>query len=778
MKPHNHPTFAKACEQWLDIENIWTTLGWPDHIHNFNVLWNGGILAMPDCGGRAKKWAGKGARVSIIPVWTTGIIYSQGGWLHDDNSVLQGWNKGYAPVLWSEYASDGVISRSEVFAYLDGGEASRTGAEPLYAWLRLRVTGHVGGLPQEKRTGFNVMVEGIKGFAGMTRRNNIEIDPDTRYPQRLRASAKNYSRRSGLTLIEKGNRVRIGIVPGQDCRVDYSPAAPEGRIPFAQRAWHRLLITVENRVGAHVDVLLPIAPMDKHDYAAVACRGYDAALKETTRYWRRRLKRTVISVPESPINEAIFNSVRFSHMLTERDPATGKLCKINGSWTYNALWATPGAMDLTMLLDTLGYHDRVADYLEIFRDEQGTVTPPGLPFNWGMPLLDPQQDKGAYRLHHGYLSPPARYKAIDWLSDNGAILYALAMHGLLSNDKTYISRFIDTILRSCEWIRDARATSGHEGYAGVLPPAVSSDIGTAVQSVWGVGWNYLGLRKAVKLLRRIGHPRAAEFESERRAFQKEFLAAFRDHVAGMQTWRDGSGKRRKVVPATLYSDSHLEMRHAFFLDAGALFMVFCGLMRANDPIMKDSLAWFRNGPQLATLRRESDCWQVPGLIHEMSSCEPCYSWNLFHSLQSGDREHFLEGLYSLYAGGLSRKTWTSCETRGGVTGNVFTAPLPIYLSRLALLDDTWKEDELHLLRMAPPEWLKHPGLKLDRIPTEHGPVSLEAGLSKNGTRLDISYEPKFFAAPKRVLLHVPRLPGLKETRLNGKRLKGSRVELD
>jgi len=732
-------------------------------------------MALPDASARAVRCDGLGAQVSLCPNWKDWIAFYEGGWRHDDNSVRQGWNPGPAPVLWSEYAYDGLVTRSEVFAYLEGGGEARRGDEPLYAWIRFSIVEQIEGLRQDANAAFNLLVEKPDATPSMQRGTNLVLGEDTRYPRRLRPSGKTYSRRNGFCLLEKGNRVRIGLAPGQSCKVTHTPPGPDNAVQYAMRAWHCVHVSMENRVGAHVDILLPMVPAERERYAAVARKGYDAALSEVGRFWRRRLKPSVIRVPEPPIDDAIYNSLRFSHMLSERDPATGKLCKVNASWHYNALWATPGAMDLTMLLDTLGYHDRVAGYLEIFRDEQGTTTPPGIDHEWGR--TETEEQKGVFSRHPGYLAPPMRYKTIDWLSDNGAILYALAMHGLLSGDKAYIERFAENMVRSCEWIRDARALKGHGGHEGVLPPAVNSDMCTVFQGLWGIGWNYIGLSKAVKLLRRIGHPRAREFEREQRAYRRDFLAVFRDVVSRAPTWTDRSGRKRKVIPPAIHGEDAFRPGHAFALDAGPLFLVFSGLVRATDPAAKDSLAWYREGPPARVLRRESGCWQMGGLVHEMSSCEPCYSWNLFHSLQLGDRDRFLEGLYSLFAGGMSRKTWISVETRGGVAGNVFTAPLPIYLSRLSILDDIFKDDELHLLRVVSPEWLKHPGLSLDKIPTEHGPVSLDASLTKNGKRLDIHYRPAFHAPPRRVVLHVPPIPGLEETRLNGKRVKGSKVEV-
>jgi len=772
----DHHTFDKACAQWRDLENIWTPLGWPDHIQNFNILWNGTVMGMPDLSGRSKRWAGQGVRVTPIPAWPGWVGYETGGWVRDDNSVKQGWDPGPAPVLWSEFINSGFVLRSRVFAFLPGGCESRTGEEPLFAWMRLTLEEKMEGNDRDDAVCFYVMVEKPDGVPSMTRGNNLVFEESSRYPRRLRPSGK-YNRRTGFQLLEKGNRVRIGIAPQQDCEVSYGPPpAKDSDVEWGTRPWHRILIKMKSRVGASVDVLIPMVPVDKKTYMAVARKGYGAALKETTAFWRRRMKRPVLTVPEEPINECHLNNVRFAQVLTERDPKTGDLCNLTGSWAYVALWATCGCMDLVMLMDTLGYHEFVESHLDAFCKYQGTSTPPGLDHQWGHCDGGTRGQKGAFARHPGYLAPPERFKMIDWLSDNGAILYALSMHGLLTGDRAFIKRRIENIVLSCEWIRDARAIEDHPGCPGILPPAVNSDLSVAVQGVSGIGWNYIGLCKAVKLLQRVGHPRTAEFAREQRAYRKAFLEAYRHAAALAPTWTDARGRKRRVPPMALLKGARPEVSdHAFSLDTGALFLVFSGLMRASDPVMRDALAWFREGPHAKHLRRESDCWQMPALDHEMSSCEPSASWNLFHSLQLGDRPRFLEGLDSQYAGAFSRKTWIGCESRGGITGQL--GQLPVYLSRLALLDDTTRENELHVLRMVPPEWLKSPGLRLDRMPTEHGPVSLKAVLNPSADRLDITYEPRFYAPPRKAVLHVPKLPGLKRARLNGKRVEGRRVAL-
>ncbi len=239
MKADDGPTFEKACQQWPDMENIWTPVGWPDHLHNFNVLWNGNILAKPDMNRRCSKWRDQGVQVSVWPAWQDWIAFYNGGWQQDDNSARQGWNDGPAPVLWTEWAWDGVIRRSEVFAYLPGGEPIRTGDEPLFAWVRMSVVDIVVPPPLAPTTGFNILIEKPHVTAGMTRRGNVTFSPDTCYPRKLRGSAGTYSRRNGFSVLERGNKVRLGIPPGQKCKLTFSrPDPKQTEYSLGMRPWH------------------------------------------------------------------------------------------------------------------------------------------------------------------------------------------------------------------------------------------------------------------------------------------------------------------------------------------------------------------------------------------------------------------------------------------------------------------------------------------------------------------------------------------------------------
>jgi len=274
------------------------------------------------------------------------------------------------------------------------------------------------------------------------------------------------------------------------------------------------------------------------------------------------------------------------------------------------------------------------------------------------------------------------------------------------------------------------------------------------------------------MLKLMKHQRAGEFEEEAQHYKEDFVEAFREKVKGMHTWMDAKGREHPFVPSALSGDNKEGSRHPFYGDCGSQFLVFAGLMSAEDPAMESVLAWFREGPAHQSYNRDADWNQVPVLDHEMSSSEPCYSWNMFHNLELGDRIRFMEGMYSLFAGSLSQQTRISCETRGGITGTVFSASMAIYLARLSVLDDESHDNELHLLRLVPLAWLqKDKELIMENMPTIYGPVTLRGKLSEDGSALNLEYKADFRVEPSRVVLHQPPLEGLREIYLNGERMQ-------
>ena len=214
-----------------------------------------------------------------------------------------------------------------------------------------------------------------------------------------------------------------------------------------------------------------------------------------------------------------------------------------------------------MLLDLLGRHGEVERHLEIFRLHQGEINPPG----------------PSYSAHPGYFCSPKSLTSIDWLSDNGAVLYTVCRHARLTGDSAFIARWTEPVLRSCELIRDARAIKAHDWSGRDPAPAVAEDRMVSTQSVWNVGWNYKGLIEAVRLLKSLNHPRAAEFEAEAADYREGCIRALRERSAEMPLWTDAQGEESRNRGS--FAVQGRRHRHAFYLDTGPLFLVWAGMCR-------------------------------------------------------------------------------------------------------------------------------------------------------------------------------------------------------
>lgn len=746
------PDFLTACQWWPDLTTYWTTLGWKHHIHHFSVLFNGGIVALPDLTRRHSQWKDQGVHLRFQPPSMASGFLGQ----FDDRLTDQGWTDDAAPVLWSRRAMYGIEIEQRAFAHIPGGCDTVRGDEPLFAWVRFRVLQRLPALkvemPPYDRQGVAIIVNKMFGWTTMSRGHSLLYDHTiSRYPRKLTPDPAKYDAAVGWRMVEPDGRVRFGIAAGADCIIDIDDGKP---IPEDLQVQVWLPCTV----GAKFDFLLPIVPADRAVFDTELMQGYDAALREANRYWAKTpVSAARVRVPEAPINESIKTAIKSAQVISERNPADGMVSAITSGWTYSNLWPTPNSLTHTCLLDPMGHHDVVAEQVALFKRYQGSVKPPG----------------DAYQLHSGYFSSPKTLTSIDWLSDHGAILYSVAQHVLLSGDRAFLDEWLEPMVKACAFIKDSRAIKGHGGVEGILPPAVATDRGTQIQGLWNDGWNYKGYTTAIRLLRRLKHARAQEFAADAQDYRWTWVEAFRKHAATMPTWTDRRGKKHHFVPTAMSGDISDENRHAFYLDTGPLFLVYSGLVDANDLLMVSTRLWFREGPQWSQFRHESGCWQVPVLVHEMSSCEPCYSWVGFHSWQLGDKGRFLEAMYSLLAGAFSRQTWSMCETRGGIMGCT-PACQGYQFARLAVIDDQIKPGELHLLRLVPSVWIScKQETAFENMPTEHGPVSLRWRLSRDGGTLRVAYEPRFRSgeAPGRVVLHVPKLAGLKAVTVNGAKVK-------
>lgn len=759
-------SFESAKNWWPPQRNVWTPVGVKSHPFRFNLLYNGTIVAEPhplrDILGHQIKtylmpYAGLGVQLSFSPS-LDGVLPPdqphpyQLSSRADGGVGAQGWDENHAaPVLWTRwpgnyfYVNSGVVVRQEVFARTANGEEVKTGKEPIYLWIRF-VVEHVDSLDAQPTAIIFANVGNPEMMQrSMFHEDNLKVLTErSPYPRVLTRDSYAHGDQSCCRLLEADGKVRLVAMTSTGSAL-LSERAEGSRDYF-------LKIEVPAVKGAHVDMLLPMIPMNAEQIRAEADLGFDAALADSDKAWSDRPDTAaIVDTPELQVNAAVRRLIELAQVVAETNPESGERAFLTGSWNYDTLWPTPACMTAHMLLDQLGYHDFTADNLEIFRAYQGSAKAPG----------------DAYELHPGYFCAPRQLSSVDWLTDHGSILHAVAEHALLSGDEKFTEHWLEPILKACEFIRESRVNVNHDGYPGVLPPAVATDANIPIQGVWNIAWNYKGLDSAARLLMRIGHPEADKYRQEAHDYKETFVKAFREHTAKMPTWTSDDGVVRPIVPTTLAGDE--QRSHPFFLDTGPMVLVYAGLLSGDDKLMQDSLAYYREGPNVKLYDPRGNMHQRAILTHEISSCEPCYSFNILCSWHAGDRQRFLEGVYGLLAGGMSQQTFSGCEHRHGIYGLLAPGALMFYSMKLAVIDDALNAEELHLLRLAPLAWIKTDYVtRFENMPTEYGPVDLKFGLSPNGKQLDVSFTPYWRHKPQRVVVHIPSVPGLEKLVVNGK----------
>ena len=520
------PNADIACNWWPDITNVWTPLGWPSHLFRFNVVYDGAVIAYPAVSPvgqlkpHVKPYAGQGVQLTFIPspspyLGLGAINLSTHGYAETTFPYAgraprvgnQGWNETPAPLLWSEWRREGLLLRQEVFAHVSGGGEVETGIEPLFCWIRLSIHDVADGCPFDTY-GFLIVVNACHTLCGEGG-GVLHVNPkNLAYPRVLSMEMGGNEEERGFRLVEPDKRIRLAVVNGQNCDIRFLPKDESDPSNL-------LFVGMPSEKGSSVDLLLPFLPAEPVEIDAEITLGYDRALVESNRFWSEvPATAAEIVTPEKLVNDTIEHSVKFVKLCTETHPATGQCTFLTGTLNYEQLWPTSTSLYVHMLLDVMGYHDFVAEHLEVLKESQGTRVPPGTG------RADPDGAVNYYDSHPGYLCAPESVAVIDWMSDHGAILYTVCNHGLLTADQGFTNSWLKAILMACEFIRDARGITGHGGVEGLLPMGVDSDSQRQMQSVWADGWCYLGLATAVRLLRRIGHPRAEELGEEAEDYKK------------------------------------------------------------------------------------------------------------------------------------------------------------------------------------------------------------------------------------------------------------------
>lgn len=700
------PNYQQAAARWPDMRRPIAFLGCKEHLHEFAVMWNGNISAtlvtrpLIDANHRLLR---DRPHDSYQVSFSLSDRPSFEGRERDREDSEASLEKGYLPLTRISLRQGETRLLQQAFVSTkNSGCIASSGDSPVF--LRLRFT--VAEIGKAKGP-IRLWVQIAKNHTrySMDERTNVRIEP----------VAPVYGRplqKSGSALVDSQGLVVMHAGQPFEFHAQLPEALSSAALRESQMDRNVTGFTIPRKPGAHIDLVFPFYPVPQAEIEEVTTAGFERAWAEVSACWERTIERGMrIEVPE----KAIMNLWRFSPTLSfitaDRYPNGDAVLKTSPHW-YEAMWPTPVSMNIVSLAQR-GYRQEALSYLDTLLDA-------------GRRSVVPSTGKrNSFRSTEGFISGARDYLSISWVGDHGAILWSAAETYLLTRDDTWLRRWLPSLLAGLEWIAREREVMKLHGI-GLLPVGRATDADSPARVFWTDAWVYRGLAAMCRVLEAIGHPETSRWARERDDYRAAFQKLWKREIARTMRWPDSSGVLTPFVPwaAGQRHDANL---HPFYLDAGPMFLGVAGLVDADDETMTWAMKWLTEGPDAGSVRPDwANHQSRPSLAYEMSSVEPCYSWNIYLRFYRNEREKFLEGFYSLAAGSVSRRFLGAYETRDGIPGvPVGNAVIDSHLRNMLIFEDLPRKS-IHLLRNSPSAWLR-PGsrIRVEAAETYFGEIKFE-----------------------------------------------------
>jgi hypothetical protein len=282
-----------ACAYWPDQREHWAPVSWKDHLFDFNVFYNGHVLADP---------VGIGLNPNILPEQAVfaselrvviGTSDPLAGGAPDadptgrpggadqmlvllqnpDGRQVASWADGSAPVYRLDHNVLGtpLIVRQSQFAHLPGGRRTQLGDEPLFLWMRFELLDMIEQINRAERVYITLSVLRPSTLTGMGAFNNINFNfgygvpayplplafdgagtPDE--PGYVRHAHPPFAPHAGAYRAGLRNRLAVPGGRAEDTTVRFAKSA----FFAAQNAYlSHVTLSFPARKGARVDVLYP-----------------------------------------------------------------------------------------------------------------------------------------------------------------------------------------------------------------------------------------------------------------------------------------------------------------------------------------------------------------------------------------------------------------------------------------------------------------------------------------------------------------------------------------
>ena len=727
----DEPSLEQAMNDWPELPQQITFIGLKDCLTKFQVYWNGALSCFVgrDCFGQLfppqhdmalqfeqdqLHLTPAGGPIPVFPVIDSGQV---------EQSLLD----GYLPVVESKWVTGGVSYSAQTLATA----LERDELDPeVTAGMTLAMT-HVtieapGDLKAEEVhfwlnfSGYRILVPTDKELPG-------DVFPI--YGKKLHLEDH--------MVLDENNHIRsvISDLPsGSVTEFHDQYAAPSVLSADLERSERKgflknlLHIKMPCKPGEEVTLVfaVPYFPVEP-DRIDLQGRDYLTELEHIKKYWEHfYIRDAILETPDEFVNNFYKSGLWRTLVTSDQDPETGLIyAKSSPAW-YETLWPNC-TMVSAVSMDMRGFHDVSASYLEPFIDWQSVRNPPNM--------------KGASR--EGFLSPPAEYCAIPWVSNHGNTLWALCEHYRITGDPRWAEKITNTVLQASAWIiKQRKSTSGNEYGSGMLPGGTVSDDKGSGQYLCSDAQNYRGLRSAADFLKAVGHKRATELEQEAENYRNDIRKALSKSIGRTDSVVLVDGEVIPYVPAEIHQTKPPEFDpddfwpYINYIDVGPMHLVDCHVLESNSE-MADWILRFESGYPVAVLDhpislsenwvasiRQAGAMPVHLLHHGISTVEPFYSPRSTLFLENDDIANYLDVFYNQLASGVSHRNLSPCENRYGVW-HMPWADGEFHRMLLRMLVYRQK-DHLVLLKAIPGRWLEEGNeIRVAKQPTEHGIIDFK-----------------------------------------------------
>jgi len=506
-------------------------------------------------------------------------------------------------------------------------------------------------------------------------------------------------------------------------------------------------------------VNVPFKPASESESRWLAKADFGKERDRVAKFWRDTFaKGAKLELPEEyPVNVWEAN---LHHMMTtaERNPDTGHTITLTALGWYEGVWASLSSMEI-IALDERGFHSDAAAYLEPFIAWQGTMDPPG-----------------EYKTKAGFLASNDPYTWVRWVSNHGFLLWAMANHYRMSNDRAWLDAKLPNILAGVDWIQRERARNkslNADGtkppHWGLLPPGSTGDGAPNCYGFMGDAVTWRSLDNVAAVLEDIKHPRAAEVRGAADEYKQSILTGVqwaREHTPAYEL--QSTKEKIPFIANDIYNvwkintgvaDPNVNF-HIWWMDVGPLHLVDLGVL---DP--KSDMTGY-------LLQAAKDRWMKGNI----TNAEPYYCPQRTAFLGRDEIEDFVTMYYSLLVEGMDRQTFVTGEYHHGQQNLPFCDGEQSRTQRMMLVREN--DGGVDYASATPRAWLADgKRIALSNACTYYGNTTLviESKAAK-GTINATVVTPDRKQVPLRLKLRHPEAKPIKGVTVNGKPLPASSVD--